>query len=153
VDALQRWDALREAYNFAFCLSAFTHITTVTLVLSAFIFPSLFSRSTIQALNPTNVFVPPGPDSHEQIKDMVQGVLNFLQYDDYIGSAATLVWAIYINNTVSMSKNWLRRFVGVIGMIIAAGPGATITWLMWEKDKLLMKREETARDVRESKDN
>lgn len=71
----------------------------------------------------------------------MQGVLNFLQYDDYIGSAATLIWAVYLCKTkakICEECGWFGVSLNVVGILIGVGPGATIVYLMWQSNNKSM---------------
>lgn len=134
---------LRNVYKFGLAFSVPTHIATLTLSISAFVFPNLFTSAAQAELHPVNVFVPPNPFGDAKAINIAQGSQWFLQYDYYITSAAYIIWALasrYSNPVKKATKNDsgsldIGSLFVVFGKIALLGPFATALTLIWERDE------------------
>ncbi len=76
------------------------------------------------------------------MKDMVQGALTVLQYDQYVGSAAAIVWAAalhYMSRGRSVTiQEWLWLAFKILGFSLMAGPGGAFIIMMLERDERLL---------------
>lgn len=131
---------LRRVYLFAFIVSSVTHIAAWTLSISSLLFPALFNSSIIPYLHPKSWILPPFPTSTKPTPNVGEGFLNFLLYDEYIGSSATLIWALVINRNMHAGtiawEGWFSRLAKVIGVSLLAGPASAVVLLVWERDEL-----------------
>lgn len=144
---------LRTAYSFAFAGAAFTHLVTMSLVATPLLFPVLFSAATVEGFHPVHVFVPPPFWSSTPV-DMIEGVLHFLQYDQYVGSLGVLLWASVVSiNTrryATGRASWTRVLLKVVILTAFVGPGAAALALLWERDETLLDiQPETEADKRD----
>jgi hypothetical protein len=87
--------ALHRAYLFAFGFSATTNIITYAILATCKLFPALFSAHILNTLTFRSVFLPPPFWSRAPMPNMAIGILNFFQYDQYVGSSAAIVWAVH----------------------------------------------------------
>jgi len=142
---LHGWQLLAAVYTFGIYLSSVTHIATFTLALAARYLPSLFAGSLAQQFSLSAVFVPPNFLYPSQVESIAQGMHVFLQYDDYVGSSAMLIWASFLTLDMAQSPSSpilvIEMFVKVIAKVLLYGPGATVLILMMEKDRLLSMNE------------
>jgi len=74
--------------------------------------------------------------------NMAIGILNFFQYDQYVGSTAAIVWAatlwVKARKQAMSLKNWLWLAGEIFGISILAGPGAAFVYLLWNRDELIL---------------
>jgi len=143
------WSGLKQAYAVAIFVSAFTHITTLTLIASKRAFYSLIGPSVVRNFSFSTVFVPDMALKVQGVKDMPHGVLHFLQWDEYCGCAAMLLFVLYLSRDIRSASTWYGSALKVTGLILCIGPGATIVLLMWKKDRKLVELElEKSRDFK-----
>jgi hypothetical protein len=74
--------------------------------------------------------------------NMAVGILNFFQYDQYIGSTAAIIWAVALHVKArkrAMSlESWLWLAGEIFGISVVAGPGAALVSLIWNRDELVL---------------
>ena len=130
--------SLYRAYVFAFAVSAVTQLATFGIIGATKLFPRLFSHT----LTFSDVFIPPKFYSVAPMKNMAIGIQNFFQYDQYVGSAAAIVWAAALHRKArkeSMSlKHWIWLVGEVLGMSLIAGPGGALVSVMWNRDERII---------------
>lgn len=135
-------NALNTVYLFSIGVSTFTHLATVSLVLSRILFPKLFSKFALEALSFQQVFLPPASYLSLPMKSMGVAILNFFQYDQYVGAVATVTWAMILWCHSQRSGNRRRGFVKQMGktlvISILAGPGTAFVALVWDRDLRLI---------------
>ncbi|PMD52696.1 uncharacterized protein K444DRAFT_668381 [Hyaloscypha bicolor E] len=133
---------LHRAYLFAFAVSASTNITTFSILASCKLFPSLFPSHILTALTLKSVFIPPPFWSRAPMPNMAVGILNFFQYDQYVGSTAAIVWAVALRikaRKQAMSlESWLWLAGEIFGIAFVAGPGAALVSLVWNRDEMVL---------------
>ena len=137
-DRIREAKILHETYIFAFAVSASTHLATFGIIVSSNFFPSLFSPS----LNFRDVFVPPVFYSRAPMKNMAIGIQNFFQYDQYVGSAAAIIWAIKLHCNSRTSPLTLKHWIWLVGEVLVvgliAGPSGALVSLMWNRDERIL---------------
>ncbi|KAL8780368.1 MAG: hypothetical protein Q9213_006512, partial [Squamulea squamosa] len=74
---------LRRTYLFAASVAIITHIITLTLALSTYFFPSLFSPAALSniSLLPSDVFLPVSPLQNTPVKNLGEGLYHFLVWN------------------------------------------------------------------------
>ena len=134
--------ALHRAYLFAFAVSASTNIVTFSILASCKLFSSLFPSHILTALTLKSVFIPPPFWSRAPMPNMAVGILNFFQYDQYVGSTAAIVWAVALRikaRKQAMSlESWLWLAGEISGIAFVAGPGAALVSLVWNRDEMVL---------------
>ena len=129
---------LYNAYLFAFALSALTQWTTFGIIWCRDLFPSLISPT----LTFRDVFIPPVFYSHAPMKSMAIAIHNFFQYDQYVGSAAAIAWAValHCNSRAApmRGRHWCWLVGEVVGVSLMAGPAGALVWLMWNRDERII---------------
>ena len=132
--------SLRIAYCFLAAIAASTHIVTATLVVTTWLFPSLVSTVAAEAFQPSKLFLPMAFYSKRQV-NMVDGVLYFLQYDQYIGTFAAFLWAAVLHGRVSRHVTGIVRpqlsLISVLSICILGGLGSAIVAMIWDRDDML----------------
>lgn len=102
--------------------------------------PVTLDEAGLLSLQAGNFFLPPKWDSPVQVNNMAEGAGNFLRYDYYIGTAATLFWAVNLQiargKDAPTGKNGWLASTGVMQVLmimtttVVLGPGFTIAILM-----------------------
>jgi H+/gluconate symporter-like permease len=100
--------ALHQAYHFVFAVSASTNIITFAVLASCKLAPTSFSPNMLKALTFKNDFLPPPFWSRAPMPNMAVGILNFFQYDQYVGLTAAIVWAVALK-----PRYWRMRKVNL----------------------------------------
>jgi hypothetical protein len=134
--------ALHQAYHFAFAVSAFTNIITFAVLASYKLAPALFPPSMLKALTFKNVFLPPPFWSRAPMPNIAVWILNFFQYDQYVGSTAAIVRAVALyvkaRKRAMSLESWLWLAGEIFGISVVAGPGAALVSLIWNRDELVL---------------
>lgn len=133
---------LHNAYLFSFLTSAVCHLGTLAIVGARWLTPVLFSPLAQDTLSFREVFIPPPFYLCAEMKSMAAGINNFFQYDQYIGSAAAIVWAVALNinsrKCPLSCRGWVELAIEIVGSSIVAGPGGALVALMWHRDERLL---------------
>jgi hypothetical protein len=128
----------RQVYAFAFALATITHIVSWSVSLTSLLFPALYLPSIVADLNPARVFLP--IISYEYTKWPL-GIHRLLQWDNFVGSTAVLVWAAApLSNAYQFSGNKLHLplVLKVLGLSITSGFVGAAAVLLWERDEVLL---------------
>jgi hypothetical protein len=74
--------------------------------------------------------------------NMAVGILNFFQYDQYVGSTAAIVWAVALRikaRKQAMSlESWLWLAGEIFGIAFVTGPGTALVSLVWNRDEMVL---------------
>ena len=134
--------ALHKAYVFAFGMASATNIIAVGTIITRKLFPSLFSSAALDSFSFQKVFVPPAFYCNAPMESMADGIQNFLQYDQYIGSTAAIVWAVVLHiksRRVPFTVSHLLWLSGMVfGISLMGGPAAAVVSLMWNRDERVL---------------
>lgn len=128
----------RQVYAFAFALATITHIVSWSVSLTSLLFPALYSPSIVADLHPARVFLP--IVSYEYTKWPL-GIHKLLQWDNFVGSTAVLVWAAaLLSNAYQVSGNKLHLplVLKLLGLSITSGFVGAAAVLQWERDEVLL---------------
>ncbi|KAJ3499934.1 hypothetical protein NM208_g17259 [Fusarium decemcellulare] len=138
--------ALSHAYGFAWNVAVTGQMCTYAVLIAANIFPSIFPDGIAKTLTIENVFLPDAvPHSNRPMTDPASAMHNFLIYDLYGGSVATLIWAVHLLLQVrpelksGAERAGLAR--GVITSILLSGPGGAVIALMQHRDDSVLTAE------------
>ncbi|KAI9785097.1 MAG: hypothetical protein M1816_000508 [Peltula sp. TS41687] len=131
---------MRPVYTLAFAGSAIFHIATATLSLTALLFPTIYAPGYATALHPSHVSL---PANTAQVGTIGQGVLRFMQLDQWIGYSAVLLWASTMYRSASVGKvsGWKHSFnllMTTLGLAVVAGPGGAAVGLVWARDEMVL---------------
>jgi hypothetical protein len=80
----------RQVYVFAFALVTITHIVSWSVSLTSLVLPALYSPSIVADLHPAWAFLPVLSYEHTEWPLCIH---RLLQWDNFVGSTAVLVWA------------------------------------------------------------
>jgi len=134
--------ALTTVYVFALAIAGITHLSTVTLMVTSMLFPGLFAPEYIGVFNPSKVFLPAGISPATKMSTIGAGALNLLQHDEFIGSAALVIWAaVLFASACNMKKkfdSWLTLAGEVCVLTALAGPVGCAVALIWARDELIL---------------
>ena len=130
-------DALQSAYGFAIAMGALTQWITISTVVAAQLMPQLFPDGIAERLSFQSVFVPDAPHNYGPTT-IAEASRHFLLYDQYLGSAAGLVWAITNASRAGIFKGTFGDFREIIKDIVFLGPQSAVISLMWKTDEVLL---------------
>lgn len=129
-------NAARRVYVFGIACSAIAHIAALSISLSAYLFPSLFSLKVVRFLQPGYVFVPTSPFSNAKVGSIGEGAHWFLQWDDIMMCSAYLLWACAINgNVVRGGRRGIINLLRFVAASLLVGPGGAAMLAMWEVEE------------------
>jgi hypothetical protein len=133
----------RAIYAFSFAIAAIPHLIVLSITITAFLYPGLYSSRLLSLLSLQNVFIPPSPWSDTKASHLVEGCKWLLQWDYITGSTGVLVWVLtrYIALQMSTGREKRVSWLGLAGKVllwtISAGPTAADVDLLWERDEIV----------------
>ncbi|KAL8939484.1 MAG: hypothetical protein Q9211_002715, partial [Gyalolechia sp. 1 TL-2023] len=91
--------SMRTAYALMLTVATVTRVSAWTISISSILFPSIFAPEVVDSLTPFVVFKPAAVTASVKMPSLAAGSLQFLQYDEMVGAAATVVWsaALYLS--------------------------------------------------------
>ena len=111
-------NALRRVYTFTLVGSTIVHIGTVVTSLSTLLFPAIFAAGVGAEFAPTNLLFP----KNSRVSSIGAGVLNFMQWDQWIGYTALLTWVLSLEQegdvAVRTWTRWIWQAVKIILIIV-----------------------------------
>lgn len=132
-------DALQSAYGFAIAVGAMTQWAALSAILVARLAPHLLpgSSDVAERLTFANVFVPDPPHGYgpTTISDASR---HFLLYDQYLGSAAGLVWAVARAARAGIFTGSVADLREIVKDVVFLGPQSAVVSLMWKTDEALL---------------
>lgn len=144
----QSLGALRIVYIFLLAMAASTHIATLTLLFTSHFFPALFATPFIGIFNPKNVFWPVTTSASHHMSSIGSGAMLTIQYDEIIGSAAVVLWALFLFTTASREKKGANAAaaaawglgLGSVALSALVGPLGYAVIAVWGRDELVFAR-------------
>jgi hypothetical protein len=135
---------LRLTYAFAIAVAAVTHITTISISITAYLCPSIFHSSIGFSLQPLNFLVPPYLLSLEvKMGSFVEGATWFLQWDYTVTSIAYMIWAIVARYSfrskqeLSTVRSYGLLILNAIVRLMGLGPMGAALSFIWERDEIV----------------
>jgi hypothetical protein len=125
--------AARAVYVFALVGSAAVHVGVVAVSASTVLFPAIFSPPYVAEFAPANLLFP----KNAAVPSIGAGVLNFMQWDQWIGYTAVLLWALalrHADEAVSL-RTWTQGALRAVLASVVVGPGGAAAWLIWMRDE------------------
>lgn len=140
-DKQTRLRLLGKVYFFGVFCAAAGHVGTWMLSLTAYLFPSLFSKDWVQFLLPVNVFLPPMPWSDVKADSIGTGAHWFLQWDEILTSTMYLLWAcsltIRARKQNGRSSGIVADVCGLLGSALLVGPAGAALFALAERDDIV----------------
>ncbi|KAH7165291.1 hypothetical protein EDB81DRAFT_249573 [Dactylonectria macrodidyma] len=135
--------ALSRAYGFAWNVAVTGQLCTYAVLFTASIDPGLFPAGVARTLSFAEVFFPGLPHSSAPMTSPAAVVHDFFRYDLYVGSAAALVWAVYLLSQVRPSGAEERANLtrGVVMSLCLSGPGGALVALLQHRDETVLAAE------------
>jgi hypothetical protein len=150
--------AVRGVYEFALALCASTHLPVVLATLMpragrdflSHAFP--YYAPVFQTLSFAKTFVPrpwydpPSVDpAAYRSGDLAPLAHHFLHYDFYVGTAALLLWSMYLHQRTVKNPDLVKMLKTAGFWSLVAGPAAACIILNWERDAVTEEGEEELR--------
>ena len=158
---------VKIVYRFILGLCILTHVPVLLItLLPSSLFKEVSPRlAHFSEHNFAETYVPYFPSIAHKVSTLVEGVLTFLEWDIYIGSAACLFWAILLHRNATTEKTivdpnsglpkyrelllgakaedrllWRKLIlrIGIWGIL--AGPVGAVTALLWERDTIVRQK-------------
>ncbi|KAL1643953.1 hypothetical protein SLS58_004628 [Diplodia intermedia] len=126
---------------FALLLATIPHAATLALSLTAFLLPTLFHAPT--SFHPLAVFLPRYSPPDAAPVSLAAGVHRFMQWDEAVSGAASVVWAATVYLRDARTKGGEGRWgVGgvaarAVGWSVVGGPAAAAVVLVWGRDEVV----------------
>jgi hypothetical protein len=144
-----------RVYVFVLVLAIMTTVPSITLaLLPPEVFPA--SMTEIAELTFVSVFVPKPPVIGNRVVDLAEGVRNFLLWDVYIGSAASLLWGVVLYRNAFVEEDtvgkhsdqartastvsWKTLITKIGFWTMIAGPLGALAVLLWERDTIVKRK-------------
>ncbi|KAL8949356.1 MAG: hypothetical protein Q9222_004530 [Ikaeria aurantiellina] len=131
---------MRTVYPMMMTVAVVSRISTWTIAISTILFPSIFASGFVHLLTPTAVFAPMAATSSVKVPSIAAGAFQFLQYDEMVGAAATVLWsaALYINGAKGNTLGaWLKLITIGIAVEAVAGPQGFAVAAVWARDEMI----------------
>ncbi|KAI1457391.1 hypothetical protein F4805DRAFT_177111 [Annulohypoxylon moriforme] len=137
-------ETLSEAYTWAFQIARATQFFTYGLIILTKIFPSLLPSYAVDAFTFAKVFRPGPFHSTKPLVSMAAAMHDFFKWDQYVGSAAAIIWGITLDVT-SRKHNinwdyWMRLGWEIVRWSIEAGPAGALVRLLQRRDKAILSK-------------
>lgn len=126
-------------YCVAFVCAGVTRIATITLIVTLRMFPDLFAAEYKNVFNPAKVLQAASITPATKMKDVGNGTLQLLQYDEMVSGTVLLLWSSTQYLRADAGKRDVIRWVtlalrGLAALAVAGPLGVTIMCL-WARDE------------------
>lgn len=139
----QRHQALHYAYAFGLFWSTVTYWYSLAMVLTATVFPSVFTPEVANVWNLRLIYGLTNPFAlGNPLPSIAEGQLWFVQWDYWLISVACFVWALSLRLdlvTASATLLGLKAIVQGLFYALVLGPVGAAVVMTWERDTLLLK--------------
>lgn len=142
---------MRTAYTLMLTVATITRVSAWTVPLSSILFPSIFAPDTVNSLTPLAVFKPAAVTASVKMPSIAAGSLLFLQHDEMVGAAATVIWslALYLNASGKKTmSSWVSLAVKGAGIATIAGPQGFAVAAVWARDEIIFANDQTEKKSR-----
>jgi len=130
--------ALDKAYMVTIVMAAAGHWVPIVLCCLAKVRPKLFGARVSSHMTLRNVFVPPSPFKVQRSETMADGGKWLLQWDNLVGTMATVVWAWSLYSNINANSFDLSLIWKLLGYFVLAGPMGIPIGLLRERDYMAL---------------
>jgi hypothetical protein len=140
------YKALSRVYGFAFNIAAATQIFTFGVLGGVKFFPGLFPDWATKTLTFNNVFNPGPFYGSQPMKSMSAAMQTWFLYDQYTGSAASLIWGAYLyldsrkTELTWKDRGWLAW--DILRWCSIAGAGGALVQFLRRRDEAVLLEDE-----------
>ncbi|KAK0718563.1 hypothetical protein B0T26DRAFT_713602 [Lasiosphaeria miniovina] len=143
---------LSRAYSWAFYTAAAVQLCTYAVILAAKATPGLFPSWAAEAFAFGAVFAPGPFHSSKPLSSMVAAMHDFYKWDQYVGSAAAITWAVCLDVSsqeagVSLA-DWAILGWDVVRWSAIAGPAGALVRLLQRRDGRVLLEDTVVEDKR-----
>ncbi|KAK9427648.1 hypothetical protein V1505DRAFT_21404 [Lipomyces doorenjongii] len=137
---------LRLVYIVTLSIAALAYSATMTLSISAYLFPGLFAPESSDLIMFGHLFVPTSPFSATQAPSVVQGAYWFMQWDFIVSSIAYIIWAFTLKTAAikqhsGSELSWVTALWQILLRTVLLGPMAAALTFVWERDEIVLSNE------------
>ncbi len=133
-------DSMRTVYGILLGIALVARVSAWTISVSSMLFPGIFAPTIVDLLSPSSVFRPLAATPSVKMPSIAAGGLQFLQYDEMVGSAACVLWsaALYLSVAKRKSVNdWVSLVVKGVVLEALAGPEGFAVAALWARDETI----------------
>ena len=138
----QAFNTMRVLYVGLLTFAGIGQVSTASLLLVSKFFPGLFAVEFQGSFNPGKVFLPVAISPSTRMPSIGAGAHQLLQYDEYIGSAAMVLWGtVLFANTYQILKcrqNVASLLAQGTAALLLTGPLGYATACTWARDELII---------------
>lgn len=142
----QSLHTLRMVYLFALVCASVTRIATITLISTSKYFPGLFAAKYQGVFDSAKVLSAASITPATKMKDIGDGNLQLLQYDEMVSGTVLLLWSTTLYLRADTTKRdpgrWAILVLRGIGTLAFAGPLGVVILCLWARDELVFSGEE-----------
>ena len=136
----QQWlSTARVVYSILFFFAGAVHISTMALITSSELFPSLYKSE--HPFDLSTVFMPASISASTKMSSIGSGALQLLQYDFHVGATAFAIWAsTMLLNTKHGGDSlwvWFTQVFEAIFLTALVGPFGYGIACIWSRDELV----------------
>jgi hypothetical protein len=149
---LEQMKKLRTVYKYGLALAVPAHSAIWALSLSALVLPQIFTPSIAAAFHPLASIIPANPFTYATttVPSMAQGAHTFLQWDYFVSGTAYLLFSLSVRFSTKVEPKGFAAtdLAGLLGRIAVLGPMGTTLSYLWERDEIVLGKEEGQKKLR-----
>ncbi|KAK4164726.1 hypothetical protein QBC43DRAFT_352838 [Cladorrhinum sp. PSN259] len=119
-------------------------LSTYGLLFAAKALPALFPPGVAESLTFAKVFAPGPIYSTKPASSMATATHDFFKWDQYVGSAAALIWGVAVDvmsrNNALQLKDWMLLGWEILRWTVVAGPAGAVVRLLQRRDKAVLEK-------------
>jgi len=134
--------SLAHAYDWGFNVAAVTQLCTYAVLQAVRVAPSLFPSWAPTAFTFGSVFRPGPMHSTEPLSSMAAAMHDFFKWDQYVGSAAAMTWALAQYAISAETELTLQRWANlgwdILRWSLVAGPAGALMQVLKRRDEAIL---------------